>query len=124
MQHRALRATCLPSPCAGCRGAGEARLLGTGLFCEHGDAVSPVCSGSAALAPGPRGGGESGPSPSRRALGGCFCRSDLRGDDGWREGEPDLTQPGPRALRTWVPPAFVGRGSLSSLGTELDGGVV
>lgn len=68
---------CDPPACCPCAladsGAGEARLLGTGLFCKPGDAVSPVCSpvccGSASLAPGPRGGGESGPS----LAGGCWA---------------------------------------------------
>lgn len=103
---------CKPPACCSfvlaASGAGETRLLGTGVFCKHGDAVSPVCSGSASLAPGPRGGGESGPSPSRRVLGGYFCRSDLRGDDRWREGgrvrpHPAWSQGCCGCCRLWSP---------------------
>ena len=101
-----------PAPCEGLCHAALRQLparWGRGLR-KWGDAVSPPCPRPSLGGFQPRGGGESGPSPGR----GCWAGVvDRRGDDGWREGEPSLTQLGAGAVAGaagWGPPACTGPG--------------
>lgn len=114
------------SPLAGWQ-QGEARLLRTGLFPSR---VTPRPQFAPAQPPSVLAPGEvveSGPSPNQQVLGAYFCTSDLRGDAVWREGQPDPTQPDSGVLwvlQAWLPLPARAQGSLSSLGTELDGRIL